>query len=431
MISRRDFLGRSSAGVSFLALSGTMPRLFAEAAVSAKRAGRSDRVLVVVELAGGNDGLNTAIPFENDLYYKNRPTLGVPKDQVLRLNEYVGLHPAMGPMSELFKEGKLTVVQGVGYPEPDRSHFRSMEIWHTASTSKKVPLSGWLGRIIDAQPPTRSVSESSTTPTRNVSEGAAGSSFEQAIDLPALAFTGSLPQALQSEHFAVPVIQQIENFASAAGEGQAKERLLKKLSTAPGANSTQVGFVRQQAEMVYRTAERLRDAAAKYKSDVMYPGELGAQLRRAAQVIAADLGVRLMYVQQGGYDTHSNQAAGHPGLLGELAGALAAFQNDLEQLKVADKVVVMVFSEFGRRVDENASKGTDHGAASCMFLTGSKVKGGLEGSYPQLDKLGDGDLIHTVDFRSVYATVIDGWLGCSSEKLLGEKFGALELLTGS
>jgi uncharacterized protein (DUF1501 family) len=428
MISRRDFLGMSTAGVSFLAFSGAVPRLFAQAAVSAKAADQSDRVLVVVELAGGNDGLNTLIPFENDLYYKNRPTLGVPKDQVLKLTEQVGFNPAMVPMSELFREGKLAVVQGVGYPDPDRSHFRSMEIWHTASTSKKVPLTGWLGRTLDTHTLTRSVSEGQNTLTSSLSEGAAATPPEHAIDLPALAFTGSLPQALQAEHFAVPVIQQIEGFASAPGAGQPKERLLKKLSTASGANSTQLGFVRQQADTVYRTAERLRDAAAKYKSEVVYPGELGAQLRRAAQVIAADLGVRLMYVQQGGYDTHSNQAASHPALLGELAGALGAFQKDLEQLKVADKVVVMVFSEFGRRVDENASKGTDHGAASCMFLAGPKVKGGLAGAHPGLNKLGDGDLIHTVDFRSVYATVLDKWLGCPAETLLGEKFGTMALI---
>src|SRR5262245_23528376 len=215
MISRRDFLGRSTAGLSFLALSGSMPRLFAEAAASAKTADRSDRVLVVVELAGGNDGLNTLIPFENDLYYRNRPTLGVPKDQILKLTDQVGLNPAMGAMSDLFKQGKLSIVQGVGYPEPDRSHFRSMEIWHTASTSKKVPLTGWLGRVIDDQTATRQVNEDGSTTT---------------IDLPALALTGSLPQALQAEKIAVPVIQQIEGFASVPGQGQPKERLLKKLS---------------------------------------------------------------------------------------------------------------------------------------------------------------------------------------------------------
>ena len=405
MLSRRDFLGRSAAGLSFVSLSGAVPGLFARAAGAAVEADRNDHVLVVVELAGGNDGLNTVVPFENDLYFKNRPTLGVPKDQVHKLSDQIGLNPNMAAAAELFKSGKLAVVQGVGYPEPNRSHFRSMEIWHTASTSTKVPLSGWLGRLLDEE-------------------------FKPGDEekVRGLAFSGNLPQAFQAEKLSVSVIQQLEQFAAAPGEGPGKNKLLRKLSTAPGAKAAPVDFLRRQADTVYRTAERLRDAAAKYKSDVMYPGELGAQFRRAAQIISADLGVRLFFVSQGGYDTHSNQAAGHPALLGELSGSLAAFQRDLEGLKVADKVVVMVFSEFGRRVDENGSKGTDHGSGSIMLLAGSKVKGGLAGSYPDLEKLGDGDLIHTVDFRSVYSTVLDKWLGCPAEKLLGQKFPVIDLL---
>lgn len=412
MLTRRAFLGRTAAGVSCVSLAGAMPRLFEAAADAAVAADKSDHVLVVVELAGGNDGLNTVIPFENGLYYKNRPTIGVPKEQVHRLSDQVGLHPNMASAAELFKSGKLAIVQGVGYPEPNRSHFRSMEIWHTASTATKVPTSGWLGRVLDER-----FSPGDEDQVRG------------------LACTGNLPQAFLAEKTHVPVVQQLENFAAVPGEGAAKEKLLKKLSTSQGAgNGSQdsgknvVDFLRRQSETVYRTAERLRDAAAKYKSDVMYPGDLGQQLRRAAQVISADLGVRLFFCSQGGYDTHSNQAAGHPFLLGELSDSLAAFQKDLEQLKVADKVIVMVFSEFGRRVDENASRGTDHGAGSHMLLAGSKVKGGLAGSYPSLEKLGDGDLIHSVDFRSVYATLLDKWLGCPAEKLLGAKYDSLELI---
>jgi uncharacterized protein (DUF1501 family) len=405
MITRRDFLGRTAAGVSFVSLSGAMPGLFARAAESASSADRNDHVLVVVELAGGNDGLNTLIPFENDLYYKNRPTLGIPNGEVLKLTDQLGLHPAMGPGAELFKSGKLAIVQGVGYPEPNRSHFRSMEIWHTASTSTKVPLTGWLGRILDER-------------------FAPG----EAESLRGLSFSGALPQAFQSDKHSVAVIQQLEAFAGAPGEQAAREKLLRKLSTTPATGNDTVGFLRAQSETVFRTAEKLRDAAAKYKSEVMYPGALGEQLRRAAQIITADLGVRLLFVSQGGYDTHNQQAGAHAALVGELAGALAAFQQDIEKQKVADKVLVMVFSEFGRRVDENASRGTDHGAASCMFLAGSKVKAGLSGEHPSLEKLGDGDLIHTVDFRSVYATVLDRWLGCPSEKLLGEKFATPDLI---
>ncbi len=269
-----------------------------------------------------------------------------------------------------------------------------------------MPYTGWLGRVLDQQ--------------------FAPGDEEQ---LRGLALTGTLPQALLAEKLVVPALQQIEGFAATEGAMLVGQKVLRKLSSDPGGKSDALGFLRRQAETVFRTSQKLRDAAAKYKSTVEYPGNLGQQLRRAAQVINADLGVRLLYVSQGGYDTNNQQAASHQALLGELAGALAAFQKDLEQLKFASKVVVMVFSEFGRRVDENASKGTDHGAASCMFVVGSPVKGKLVATYPSLEKLGDGDLIHTVDFRSVYATLLDKWLGCPSEKLLGEKFPLLDLLT--
>ncbi len=404
MLSRRDFLSRTAAGASFISLSGAAPGLFVRAAQSAEAADQNDHVLVVVELAGGNDGLNTVVPFEDDLYYKNRPTLGIAKDQVLRLTDQVGLHPAMGLTQEPFKDGKLAIVQGVGYPEPNRSHFRSMEIWHTASTAAKAPTTGWLGRMLDTwfDP-------------------------EEVDGLRALSFTGGLPQAMQADKWSVPVIQQLETFAGGT-EPNARDKLLRRLSTQGKSGGDAIGFVRRQADAVFRTAEKLRDAAAKYQSDVQYPPGLGDAFRRAAQIITADLGVRLLFLSQGGYDTHSQQAGAHQALLGELSGSLAAFQHDLEKQSVADRVIVMVFSEFGRRVDENASQGTDHGAAGCMFLAGAKVKGGLTGSHPSLEKLGDGDLIHSVDFRSVYATLIDKWLGCPAERLLGQRFPVLDLI---
>jgi uncharacterized protein (DUF1501 family) len=405
MVTRRQFLG---GGVSAVALGGALPGIFARAADAATKAERSDRVLVVVELAGGNDGLNTVIPYEDDLYHKARPTLHVPKDQVQKLTDRIGLHPSMEAAGQLFKDGRLSVVQGVGYPEPDRSHFRSMEIWQTASTAKRVPSAGWLGRVLDAD------------------------FKEDDESLPALALTDSLPQALLADRASVPVVRQTENFgtgvADTADADPPRARLLRKLSTGPTVKGEPIPFLRRQAETAYRTAAKLRDAASKYRSDVDYPGDLGAQLRRAAQVIAADLGVRLLWVSQGGYDTHSKQGPAHQGLLGELSGALAAFQKDLDKLKLADRVLVMTFSEFGRRVDENASQGTDHGAASCLFLCGSKVKSGLAGTYPSLEKLGEGDLVHTVDFRAVYAAVLGKWLGCDADKVLGEKFKPMELL---
>jgi uncharacterized protein (DUF1501 family) len=408
MLTRRQFLG-TSAGLSALTLGGTVPGLFARAADDAAKADRNDRVLVVVELAGGNDGLNTVIPFEDDRYHKARPTLHIAKEQVQKVTDHVGLHPSMEAAAQLFREGKVAVVQGVGYPQPDRSHFRSMEIWHTASTAPRPPSTGWLGRVLDA-------------------------GYKEGDDdaLAGVALTDGLPQALVAEKLTVAAVRQIENFNTGVADtpdaDPPRARLLRQMSTGPTVKGEPIPFLRRQAETAYRTAAKLRDAAANYQSDVEYPGDLGAQLRRASQVIAANLGVRLLWVSQGGYDTHSKQAPAHQALLGELSGALAAFQKDIEKHKAAERVLVLTFSEFGRRVDENASQGTDHGAASCLFLCGSKVRGGLAGTYPSLEKLGEGDLIHTVDFRSVHATILEKWLGCDAAKLLGGRFAPLDLL---
>lgn len=402
--TRREFLGM--AGLSFVSLSTFAPRLFAQVARESAAAGKNDNVLVVVELSGGNDGLNTLIPVENDAYYKNRSTLGIPKANVHKIADGLGLHPAMESLAELYKEGRIAVVQGVGYPEPDRSHFRSMEIWHTASTEKLPPTAGWLGRFIDQLP--------------QPADDAA---------LPGLAFTGSLPQACQADKRVIPVVGQLEEFAGAEQPDQKEIALRRKLSTATGKSRGSIQFLRNQAAAVFRTVDKLKGAAEKYKSTVEYPGSpLAGQLKHAAQILAGDLGVRVMYASQDGYDTHSAQADAHAGLLGDLSTSLAAFDKDLRGLGLADKVAVVVFSEFGRRVDENASAGTDHGAASCLFVAGAKIKGGLYGQYPRLDKLGEGDLIYSTDFRSVYSTLLDKWLGCPSNTILGREFAGLEIV---
>lgn len=406
MLTRRQFLTYGSAGVAAVALHGKMNPLFAQAAEASAAADLNDHVLVIVELNGGNDGLNTLIPFGDDLYYKNRPTIAVPTDQVHQLNDYVGLHPEMGGMKELFDAGQLAVIQGAGYPEPDRSHFRSMEIWHTADPRPAVPPAGWLGRFLDSTAP-------ETDP--GMPRG--------------LALTYGLPQALTAEQTVVPVVTQLDNLVATGDDAPPRSKLVRKLSTTPGGDSQALDFMRRQAETVYRTAERLREATASYTSSVQYPGgELGPQMQRAAQIIAANLGVRVLFVSQSGYDTHSQQVYYHPGLVNELSNSLSAFQQDLTGLGVADKVMTVVFSEFGRRVDENGSQGTDHGAGSCMFVTGSKVKGGLYSEHPSLEQLGDGDLIHTIDFRRIYATLLDGWLGAPSAELLGGEFEAVPLI---
>jgi len=407
--TRRGFLGHGAVGLSFVSLGGAMPGLFARAAEASRLADANENVLVVVELAGGNDGLNTVVPFEDALYYKNRRRLGLPKKEILRLSDLVGLHPRMAPMAELFKEGELAIVQGVGYPQPNRSHFRSMEIWHTASVETTPPTSGWLGRCLDA--------------TEARGDGAPTPASPRGMSL-----TDSLPQAFQADRVVVPVVAQLDAFNQEAEGDPVGAAARRRLTTAPE-TAGPVGFLRRQAASVYTTADRLKQATEKYESKVEYPeGELGDQLKRAAQIIAGGLGVRVLFASQDGYDTHADQAEAHGNLLANLAGSIAAFRRDLAGHGVADKVVVMAFSEFGRRVDENASGGTDHGAASNLFLAGPKVKGGLVGKYPSLAELGEGDLVHNTDFRSVYATLLDRWLGCPPEKALGRDFPRLDLI---
>jgi uncharacterized protein (DUF1501 family) len=413
MLRRREFLGMGAAGLSYVSLAGGLPGLFARVAEASAEADANDHALVVIELDGGNDGLNTVIPFEDPLYYRNRRTLAIPKKEVIPLSDRVGLHPRMKDLGELFREGRVAVVQGVGYPEPNRSHFRSMEIWHTASTEPTAPTTGWLGRYLDAWQP--------SPPPAIPSDFPCG-----------LALTEALPQALQAGRVTVPVVAQLDSLGE-ADKGQVA--LLRKLSTGgPAAARGPAAFLRQQADTLYRTADRLKAAAEKAQPmpAIEYPeGDLGGQLRRAAQILGAGLGVRVLYVSLDGFDTHANQAEGHGKILEELSRSLAAFQRDLAARKLTDRVLVMVFSEFGRRVDENASLGTDHGAASCMFLVGAGVKGGLAGQYPSLEMLGDGDLIHNTDFRSVYATLLDGWLGCTPETVLGKAFPTLDLIAES
>ncbi len=403
MLSRRQFLGRA-AGASFLSIPGVvMPPLFAGAAEEAVRADRNDHVLVVVELTGGNDGLNTVIPFENALYYKNRPTLGVPKDQVLKLTDQVGFPTTMAKAAELFKEGKLTVVQGVGYPKPDRSHFRSMEIWHTASTAARPPDTGWLGRVLDYQ-------------ARPGDKGLHG-----------LSVNGNLPQAFLARRGTVPVAEDLNSLQTDL-DLTPQQKVVRRISTLSAPAADPVPYLYNQVATTYTVQAQLKEAAAKYHSKVEYPNGLGQQLRQAAIAITADLGIRLLFANHGSYDSHSQQNGSQPPLLTELANSLAAFQRDLEDHHMADRVLVLAFSEFGRRVRENASAGTDHGAASCVFLAGAHLRGGLAGTYPSLEKLVDGDLAYHVDFRSVYATVLEKWLGCPSEKLLGGKYPLLDLI---
>ena len=411
-LSRRELLKRGATTVAVgLAVPPWLSKMvWAEGSQNAFGAagGAAKRSLVVIQLTGGNDGLNTVIPYADASYRTNRPTIGIPDNQVLHLTDSIGLNPNMAGMKSLYDKGQLAVVQGVGYPNPNRSHFRSMEIWQTAEPDRPGT-EGWVGRYLDA------VRQGRTSPLTGINIG------------------NEMNEALQSAHAAVPVIQGLANFGVVfpnAGEGDTRAQVLKQIQLAD--TNTKYGqLFAQTARETYDSADQIRAGIQKYHSTVQYPvGGFGQGLQEVAQLVAADLGTRVYYVSFGGgsFDTHAQQAQRHPRLLTQLSDGLAAFQADLEQMGKADNVVTLAFSEFGRRVHENANGGTDHGTASEMFVVGKPIKGGLYGEYPSLTNLDAGDLKFTTDFRSVYATVLDRWLGVHSELVLGKQFPDLKFV---
>lgn len=411
-LSRRELLKRGATTVAVgLAVPPWLSKMvWAEGTQNAfgMGGGAAKRSLVVIQLTGGNDGLNTVIPYADAAYRNNRPTIGIPENQILHLTDKIGLNPSMAGMKSLYDKGQLAVVQGVGYPNPNRSHFRSMEIWQTAEPDRPGT-EGWVGRYLDA------VRQGRTSPLTGINIG------------------NEMNEALQSAHAAVPVIQGLANFGVVfphTSDGDARAAALKQIQLTD-TNTKYGSLFAQTARETYDSADQIRAGIQKYHSTVQYPtGGFGDGLKEVAQLIAADLGTRVFYVSFGGgsFDTHAQQAQRHPRLLTQLSDGLAAFQADLDQMGKADNVVTLAFSEFGRRVHENANGGTDHGTASEMFVVGKPIKGGLYGEYPSLTNLDAGDLKFTTDFRSVYATVLDRWLGVHSELVLGKQFPDLKFV---
>jgi uncharacterized protein (DUF1501 family) len=404
--TRRDFLKLiGSAGL--VSLGALPPRFLAEAAEStASQASPDKRVLVLIQLAGGNDGLNTLVPFGDPEYAKARPGIGFNKNQVLKLNDHVGLHPSLAGMKELYDEGKLAVIQGVGYPNPDRSHFRSMDIWQSAQPLNENPRDGWLGRALewqfDRQP-----------------------ALAEALSLG----TDKLPLAFVSTRVNVPTLRRLEEFQLVDGQGSAANRALTRTAVKQMAGQSATGeldFLRRATTTALTSAERLKSLSATYRTSVDYPSTgLASRLKLIAQMLTADLPARMFVVSLDGFDTHSGQQPGHAALMAELSGAIRAFEQDLVEHKLSDRVLLATYSEFGRRVAENGSLGTDHGAASMLFAVTPNGKAGLHGTHPSLTDLTDGDLKFNLDFRSVYATMLDRWLQIPSQAILGGEFPAV------
>jgi uncharacterized protein (DUF1501 family) len=406
--TRRRFLQATLGSSALVSLGLDVPLFVARTARAAAGQQRSQgNVLVIVQLSGGNDGLNTVIPYADPEYAKNRALLRIPEGQIAKIGDDVGLHPSLTAMAKLFEDGRVAIVQGVGYPNPDRSHFRSMDIWHSAQPQTQRVSDGWLGRALEQR------------------GGTAGA------DVPALHLGGEkLPLALVSRGVAVPSVESLETFRLRTAGGAVPLQALQKLAEAPRVNSTPLlDFVRRSTLGAYASSEQVQAALAEERTATAYPGyRLARKLQTVAQLIDARLETSIYYLSLDGFDTHANQAAGHAALLRELSESVAAFMTDLAARGHADRTLLMTFSEFGRRVKENASAGTDHGAAAPLFLVGNRVQAGLIGKHPSLTDLDSGDLKFHTDFRSVYATLLEAWLGCPSEQVLSGKFQHLQML---
>jgi uncharacterized protein (DUF1501 family) len=403
--TRRQFLEFSLKSSTLVSVGLTVPTFLRRSALAAADSkGSVDRTLVVVQLSGGNDGLNTVIPFGDDLYAKNRTGLRIASDQILKIDDHVGLHPSLAGFSNLLENGRLSILQGTGYPNPSRSHFRSMDIWNTASMAEKLPNDGWIGRAIGRAELRR--------------EGT----------LSAIHFgTGKLPLALVGRSTEVPSLSSLADYK--LEPGTAGRDQLAAVAAAQRTDST-LQFVQRSTLEAYATSSRLEELTKNYETPVNYPPtELARKLKLVAQLVDAGFGTRIFYTSMDGFDTHANQLGTHANLLRELGDAVKAFIDDVSHHGHGDRVLLMTFSEFGRRVKENGSRGTDHGAGAPMFLCGGKVRPGLIGEHPSLSDLDDGDLKFHTDFRSVYATVLEDWLGCPSAEVLGDRFDRLAVFT--
>jgi uncharacterized protein (DUF1501 family) len=430
--TRREFLRSTLLGSS---LAWTVPTFLAETfaslhAESLDKAtqlatGKDDTVFVLLQLAGGNDGLNTIIPYSNDHYQKARPTLGLRENRVLKLNDQFGLHPSLAGFQQLYSDGHLSIVHGIGYPNPNRSHFRSTEIWQTASDSDKPEQYGWLGRYFD--------------------QACKGSDPAFGI-----ALGSQMPLSFASTRHLGITLQNPENYRLAAGGesemSAAAETSLKKMNgpdaTAPesaeldsGGSIGAIGgapvgvsaldYLERTALDAQVSSEKILAISKKIQNQSSYPGSpLANSLKLIARLIGGGMSTRVYYLAQGGYDTHTNQAPTQDRLLRDLGNSIKAFADDLKAQGNLNRVLLMTFSEFGRRVSQNANGGTDHGAAAPLFMVGGKVKGGLLGRFPSLAPadLFNGDIRYTTDFRSVYAGVLDNWLKVNSQVVLKGKY---------
>ena len=428
--TRRVFLQRS---LAILAVAPTIPSFLDRTMLALANpadmprtqgpTGKDGKILVVVQLSGGNDGLNTVIPYGDDHYHRARPVIGHDSKSVLKLNDYLGLHPNLTAFKSLYDTGKLGIVQGVGYPNPNRSHFRSMDIWQSGRPDQEVVTTGWVGRYFDnacvGADPKVGVCIGETTPLAMRGDRVTALDFERPSDYQYNGhdknryLTLNQPDASSVAPDVMPATPLIKPAA-------------KKVEAV--SSVSQLDFLSRTAMDAQVSSDQILRITANHQGPKEYPSnEFGNGLRTIAAMIAGNLPTRVYYVSLGGFDTHANEKQRHDKLMTDLSDGVGAFWADLENQKNADRVVMMTFSEFGRRVEQNASGGTDHGAAAPMFVMGSSVKPGLYAKHPSLSDLDQGDLKYNMDFRNVYATVLQGWLKTPSKPILGEQFRTLDI----
>ncbi len=431
-MKRRTFIKQSGFTLITVGVSGRAFPLHVQIAsgstlTRAAALSSNDNILVVIQLAGGNDGLNTVVPMSGPLhsiYRQRRPTLAVPETDVLPLGtdaagHQLGFHPRLPQFKSLFDQGRLAVIQSVGYSEPNRSHFRSMDIWHSANPERVEPF-GWLGEYLDVTFP------SAENP------------------LLAVAMTGDrLPLSLAAGDTVVPTVGSVQDYRLQAVDRRYPADELDRVQTFLALNRetaperTLYEQIRLTALDAYESAAALQVGVQAYTNDprIVYGSDnpLARAMKQVAQIIAGDLGTKILYVSLDGFDTHQGQdhrALNHPLLLRYLDEAVGAFYQDLRRLGKDDKVLMMTWSEFGRKVGENGNQGTDHGASSPQFVIGTPVKGGIIGQHPSLTDLYAGldDTKHSIDFRSIYATILERWLSVDSREILGGSFKVLDFV---
>lgn len=396
-LNRRKFLQ-----VGSLASASLMMPKFLKSMEKANMVPPGNKVLVVVQLSGGNDGLNTVIPYRNDIYYKMRPQLAIQRDKALVLNDELGLHPSLDGLKSLYDDGSMGVLNSVGYPNPDRSHFRSMDIWQSASDSKDHWATGWLGRYLDAQ------CKDCDKPTQ------------------ALEIDDTLSLAMKGDRVKGLALTDPQRLFGASNERYFKELLAKQHAD----EHQNVGYLYKTMAETISSAAYIQQQFKTYKSKETYPNsDLGRNMKTIAELIMTDINTSVYYVSHGSFDTHVGQQGSQQRLFEQLNDAVKVFTTDMKKNNRFDDVLVMTFSEFGRRVGQNASGGTDHGTANNMFLIGGGLKEkGVLNAGPDLTNLQDGDLQYKVDFKSVYATILKKWLGADDKAILQQQYDYLNFI---